>query len=30
VFNRSPVTADMILTDLDQGSPTHERLTENI
>ncbi len=30
VFKRSPVTADMILTALEQGSPTHERLTANI
>jgi len=30
VFRRSPVTADMILTALESGGPTHERLTANV
>jgi CO/xanthine dehydrogenase Mo-binding subunit len=30
VFRRFPVTADMILTALEAGRPTHERLTANI
>ena len=30
VFRRSPVTADMILTALEEGHPTHEPLTANI
>jgi CO/xanthine dehydrogenase Mo-binding subunit len=30
VFRRYPVTADMILTALEAGKPTHERLTANI
>jgi CO/xanthine dehydrogenase Mo-binding subunit len=30
VFKRSPVTADMILTALEEGHPTHEPLTANI
>ncbi len=30
VFRRSPVTADMILTGLEAGRPTHERLTANV
>jgi CO/xanthine dehydrogenase Mo-binding subunit len=30
VFKRMPVTADMILTALEAGHPTHERLTANV
>ena len=30
VFRRAPVTADMILTALEAGHPTHERLTANV
>ena len=30
VFHRAPVTADMILTALEEGHPTHEPLTANI
>jgi CO/xanthine dehydrogenase Mo-binding subunit len=30
VFKRSPVTADMILTALEDGRPTHEPLTANV
>ena len=30
VFRRAPVTADMILTALEAGRPTHEPLTANV
>jgi len=30
IFRRAPVTADLILTALEAGHPTHEPLTANI
>jgi CO/xanthine dehydrogenase Mo-binding subunit len=30
VFRRTPVTADMILSALEAGRPTHEALTANV
>jgi CO/xanthine dehydrogenase Mo-binding subunit len=30
IFRRAPVTADMILSALEAGRPTHEALTANV